>query len=859
MGRSSPGAAAAAASLGLLVASLVPCAASSSGGSLGVDPGLQWRGVGGGSLLRPAAAAAAAAECGDGCLPRGVAAWQLLSELLLAAAFLCIPLQLLYFVRRAQVAPYRLLLLAIGAFLCASGCGHALIAWGYFGSAGLAVRLGSTSAKLLAALVALCAALALVPVLPDALHIAARTATLHKQACELDIEVRRLRNREQTARALRAVASCVRAPLDSDGILSAVLHELGVALGLESAAAWLPTPHGPGGPALELTHTLEHPPALAHVRAAARPCRAAGAALHPPPFPHCLPLLIPPPYLHHCPSFLLPSCSAWSKLSLPPCCGCGAPQVFTSSSALVISERAMLSDRSCLPPPKGPGWADKDAVAAVRLPLHEITAALNPAGTIGEVAGDPLAASAAPTHKSLKHAMLVLVLPNSSLRKWSANELMFVDAVAEEAVEALLHAAVREDTEARRSALEEKQRQLRSMGRDAHAAGRARNNFLAVMQYEMRTPMHTITALSSVLAAMHLGNEQRSMVDTVAKSSALLSTLANDILDFWRLDEDSVVALQRHEFELLPLLKDAETLGSAEAKAKGLLLILRLDPHLPRKVEGDSNRLLQVLLNVVGNSIKFTSKGTITVTVAPEKASAARDGFALQDGAGHVYLRVEVHDFGVEVEAADIPRLFEKFQQDEGARTGLGLALSRKFVQLMGGHVWIESEGPGKGTTCKLIVRLREISTGKPEEENGGGSDEGDLDVNFYALRVMVVDDNLVNRLVTRRLLDRIGCPTTVVDSGDKCLQLLTEKKEPIDVLLLDLVMPEMDGYMVCKRLHELMPGNERPKIVALTANADEVTREQCLAHGMNEVITKPISLNALRELLGRMLDADED
>eukprot|EP00850_Spirogloea_muscicola_P009183 SM000051S17543 [mRNA] locus=s51:216057:218579:+ [translate_table: standard] len=449
-------------------------------------------------------------------------------------------------------------------------------------------------------------------------------------------------------------------------------------------------------------------------------------------------------------------------------------------------------------------------------------------------------------------------------------------AQGKQAAEALLHAAVREDTEARRAALEEKQRQLRSMGRDAHAAGRARNNFLAVMQYEMRTPMHTITALSSVLAAMHLGDEQRSMVDTVAKSSALLSTLANDILDFWRLDEDSVVALQRHEFELLPLLKDAETLGSAEAKAKGLLLILRLDPHLPRKVEGDSNRLLQVLLNVrlagalrpkpqylrgvqIGNSIKFTSKGTITVTVAPEKASTARDGFALQDGAGHVYLRVEVHDFGVEVEAADIPRLFEKFQQDEVARTGLGLALSRKFVQLMGGHVWIESEGPSKGTTCKLIVRLREILTGKPEEEKGGGSDEGDLDVNFYALRVMVVDDNLVNRLVTRRLLDRIGCPTTVVDSGDKCLQLLTEKKEPIDVLLLDLVMPEMDGYMVCKRLHELMPGNERPKIVALTANADEVTREQCLAHGMNEVITKPISLNALRELLGRMLDADED
>eukprot|EP00850_Spirogloea_muscicola_P014385 SM000103S09477 [mRNA] locus=s103:157364:163006:- [translate_table: standard] len=858
MGRSSPGGAAAAASLGLLAACLAPYAATSSGGGLGVDPGLHWRGVGGGGLLRPAPVAAAAAECGDGCLPRGVAAWQLLSELLLAAAFLCIPLQLLYFVRRAQVAPYRLLLLAVGAFLCTSGCGHALTAWGYFGSAGLAVRLGSTAAKLLAALVALCAALALVPVLPEALHIAARTATLQKQACELDTEVRRLRNREETARALRAVASRVHAPLDSDGVLSAVLHELGAALGLESAAAWLPTPHGPGGPALELTHTLEHPPAQRPrtfvplhdlvVQQVLLSILLPSSVAFPFSYHHLIFITAPPP---SSPPAVLGANLASLTLGRP-CFGCGAPQVFASSSALVISERAMVSDRSCLPPPKGPGWADKDAVAAVRLPLHEITAALNPAGTNGEAAVDPLAASAAPTHKSLKHAMLVLVLPNSSLRKWSANELMF-------AAEALLHAAVREDTEARRSALEEKQRQLRSMGRDAHAAGRARNNFLAVMQYEMRTPMHTITALSSVLAAMHLGDEQRSMVDTVAKSSALLSTLANDILDFWRLDEDSVVALQSHEFELLPLLKDAETLGSAEAKAKGLLLILRLDPHLPRKVEGDSNRLLQVLLNVVGNSIKFTSKGTITVTIAPEKASAARDGFALQDGAGHVYLRVEVHDFGVEVEAADIPRLFEKFQQDEGARTGLGLALSRKFVQLMGGHVWIESEGPGKGTTCKLIVRLREISTGKPEEENGGGSDEGDLDVNFYALRVMVVDDNLVNRLVTRRLLDRIGCPTTVVDSGDKCLQLLTEKKEPIDVLLLDLVMPEMDGYMVCKRLHELMPGRERPKIVALTANADEVTREQCLAHGMNEVITKPISLNALRELLGRMLDADED
>eukprot|EP00475_Leptophrys_vorax_P037497 TRINITY_DN64760_c0_g1_i1.p1 TRINITY_DN64760_c0_g1~~TRINITY_DN64760_c0_g1_i1.p1 ORF type:complete len:367 (-),score=60.12 TRINITY_DN64760_c0_g1_i1:259-1320(-) len=347
------------------------------------------------------------------------------------------------------------------------------------------------------------------------------------------------------------------------------------------------------------------------------------------------------------------------------------------------------------------------------------------------------------------------------------------------------------------------------------------------------------------------------MAETVAFSSTLLASLLYDILEFWRLEEDNMrLTLGPEQFELPALVTEAETLSSPIAKDKGLMVTFKADPNLPESVIGDGNRLLQVLLNVVNNAIKFTNTGTIAVTVAPERMEWARDGFVLKAEAGYTFIRFEVRDTGVDLNAADIPKLFDKFQEDEAkaSRTGLGLALSRKFVQLMNGHIWMESNGRGKGATCKFLVMLKLDEDG---DDSGNEDEQEQPDVNFFALRIMVVDDNMVNRLVTKRLLDRIGISTRCVESGKECLRILAEEQdeEHYDVLLLDLMMPEMDGYTVANKIRTELPPELRPMIVALTANADETTKDMCLRHGMAGMITKPISLNALRDVLGKMLD----
>lgn len=205
------------------------------------------------------------------------------------------------------------------------------------------------------------------------------------------------------------------------------------------------------------------------------------------------------------------------------------------------------------------------------------------------------------------------------------------------------------------------------------------------MNAKMRTPMHSITALSSLLAESDLNDEQRSMAETVAFSSTLLASLLYDILEFWRLEEDTMkLKLQPEQFELPALVTEADTLSSPMAKDKGLLVTFKSDPQLPESVVGDGNRLLQVLLNVIANAIKHTRTGSVSIMVAPERMEWARDGFVLKAEAGHTFVRFEIKDTGCDLSPGDIPKMFDKFQDDDSrtSRTGLGLALSKKFVEV---------------------------------------------------------------------------------------------------------------------------------------------------------------------------------
>lgn len=273
---------------------------------------------------------------------------------------------------------------------------------------------------------------------------------------------------------------------------------------------------------------------------------------------------------------------------------------------------------------------------------------------------------------------------------------------------ALSHAAVLEDSQRTRQALVDQNKSLQLARQEAETAIRARNDFLAVMNHEMRTPMHAIIALSSLLQeGKLLSQEQRSMIDTVVKSSSLLSTLINDVLDFSRL-EDGSLTLEMRPFELPTVLREAENLAKPMAKGKGLEFFFDVNMDVPVNVIGDEKRLLQVALNIIGNAVKFTRQGFVSVAVSLEKYDAGmlRDprnpSWRPIPSDGFKYIRFVVKDTGLGVRENDIPRLFNKFVQADGTTTrqyggtGLGLAICKKFVQVKAHPTPLHSSTPSK-------------------------------------------------------------------------------------------------------------------------------------------------------------------
>lgn len=401
----------------------------------------------------------------------------------------------------------------------------------------------------------------------------------------------------------------------------------------------------------------------------------------------------------------------------------------------------------------------------------------------------------------------------------------------------------------------------------AETAIRARNDFLAVMNHEMRTPMHAIIALSSLLQETELAPEQRSMVETVLKSSNLLATLINDVLDLSRL-EDGSLELDIQKFNLPNVFKEVSSLVKPIASVKRLQVNLTMGPDIPEIAVGDDKRLLQTALNVVGNAVEFTKEGYVNVIVGLERTEYPRDprkpDFRPLPGDNHFYIRVQVRDTGLGLNPQDIPMLFNKFVQADSTTTrnyggtGLGLAICKRFVNLMDGHIWIESDGVGKGSVVTFIVKLNFPEAPShlsiqiaPNSQPSSSQSRTDCS----GVKILVTDDNGVNRMVTRGLLMRLGCEVTLAASGRECLQLIQQRNQAFNLLLLDVCMPEMDGYEVAVQIQKRLGRRERPLLVALTANTDRITREKCLRLGMDGVVTKPISLEKMRLVLIELLE----
>ena len=384
----------------------------------------------------------------------------------------------------------------------------------------------------------------------------------------------------------------------------------------------------------------------------------------------------------------------------------------------------------------------------------------------------------------------------------------------------------------------------------ALAAGRARNEFLAVMSHEIRTPMNGIIGVAGLLLESRLGPTEAHYGQIILESGNHLLRLLDDILDFSSLDAGRV-DLNDAAFDLRDMARNAVDALAAEAEAKSLDLSLVVAEDVPRQVAGDSRRLRQVLVNLVGNAVKFTGHGSVRVAVARLPGEPQFPG-----GPDVVRLGFSVGDTGIGIPPDALGQLFTGFTQVDGSisrrfgGSGLGLAISRRLVERMGGTIEIDST-PGVGSVLRFDVLLA-----RAPQTGDAGTSEAEPPVEAgesgCGIRVLVAEDNPTNRLVATRMLERLGHRVDSVVNGLDAVEAV--RTTPYDLVLMDIMMPEMDGLAATSTIRALPGPRARIPIIGLTANAMRAGEAACLASGMDHFATKPISANRLADAIGLVL-----
>ncbi|MEI6428510.1 MAG: MASE1 domain-containing protein [Pseudanabaena sp. ELA607] len=464
-----------------------------------------------------------------------------------------------------------------------------------------------------------------------------------------------------------------------------------------------------------------------------------------------------------------------------------------------------------------------------------------------------------------------------NFRTWQESDIEILKSVANQLGIAMAQAALLEQEKAQKLLLSQFNIELIKAKSEAELANRAKSEFLTNMSHELRTPLNAIFGLVELMQTNdNINQSQREDLTIVEHSASHLLHLINDILDISKI-ESGKLELYLSSVNLRGFFQDIIIHYQSYASQTKINFTYELADNFPEFVSLDSRRLKQILFNLLSNAFKFTQTGKVTLSVNIESeitpilpANQARSTTQFiydhnisyidtKNNADTVILVIDVEDTGAGITNEDLQRIFLPFEQVASTRlhsqgTGLGLAISQKLADMMHGQITVKSQF-GKGSKFTVSIKLDVLKMNRESTPSGESKSvfalSNDILAHRFPLEILLAEDNVVNQKVTTRLCQRLGYTVDLAENGLEVLAKLQQKK--YDVILMDIQMPEMDGLEATRRIITELSPSERPYIIAVTANAMSVDRDDCLAAGMNDYISKPLRLERLIELLNEL------